>query len=110
MKTQMGEYIKQILKQDKIVVMSWGANNFVDKEDGLSFKVNGFLHKGWVNITYNEGFDCFEITYTDKDNKESVLEKDTFVYIYNLIEVIDNKIEFTNPTDYEERVNKEYSD
>jgi hypothetical protein len=55
------------LHSDKIVVWSWGAKYFNFIEDyGLSFEVNGRLHKGFVVITL--GFmDTYNIYLLDKE-------------------------------------------
>ena len=100
----MDKYILEILKSDPIVFMSWGCNELSKLENGLQFKVNGFKHKGIVQIVYNEGADLFEvILVNEQDNTE--IEKITGIYLDELVEVIDHSIEYTG-ADYNERVDE----
>lgn len=78
------------------IVWSWGVSKRVattfNEMPTLKIKVNGFLHKGWVLISYNEGGDYYIVSYTNNRMRE-VLEKDKEVYFDELISVIDNKVE-----------------
>ena len=58
---EMAEYIYSILLSDKTVIWSWGFRNPTIIENGLKFKVSGFIFKGWVNVIYNGGSDLFDI-------------------------------------------------
>ena len=55
---------------EKEVVMSWGVSQRIatwfQNMPALLFCVNGFIHKGSVVITYNEGVDYYEIYFFDK--------------------------------------------
>ena len=97
----MSKYILSILKTNLNVVWSWGTQNYIAFENGLQFKVNGFIHKGWVIVKYNEGTDLFNISLLNSKmiNKNEVEE----VYFDELVNVIDGLVERTS--NYEERVN-----
>lgn len=48
--------LEQIKYADRSALMAWGATNFCalgeskEFQGGLSFKVNGLTHKGWVKV------------------------------------------------------------
>lgn len=84
--------------------MSWGFNTPVRLENGLRFKVQGYIHTGWVEIIYNEGNDLFEVSTLNADG--SVKQKETEVYLDCLVDVIDGMVERT--PDYQDRVKEEY--
>jgi len=44
-----------------MTVWSWGFNSPVFIQNGLQFKVQGFIFQGVVQIRYNEGTDLFDI-------------------------------------------------
>lgn len=72
-------------------VMSWGAHawtNIVNK--GLRFKVQGQKYRGWIILTVN-GLDLFEIHYVNRSMEIKETVKD--IYLEDLIDVIDRKIE-----------------
>jgi hypothetical protein len=73
------------------IVWCWGAENWtlIDNK-ALRFKSNGYLHKGHVYITVN-GLDLFDIYITTLSGKIKEVIKD--VYLDDLIEVIDRRIE-----------------
>jgi hypothetical protein len=100
----MTSYILNRLTRQKWVVFSWGFNSPVAINNGLIFSVNGFVHKGLVEIVYNEGTDYFDIKLIKK-NESSITIPD--VAYDKLIEVIDTHVE--RVSDYEKRVKKEYS-
>ena len=56
----------------------------------LGLRVDGFLHKGWVYISLNEGSDTYEVRLM-KGNDEKKLITD--VYCDNLGSVLDGLIE-----------------
>jgi len=102
---EMTEYIYSILLSDKTVIWSWGFRNPIIIENGLKFKVSGFLFKGWVNIFYNGGSDLFDIkliTFNGVENKSM-----EGIYFDELIRVIDANVERVE--NYEEVVKKKYS-
>lgn len=100
----MTRYILNCLTRQKWVVFSWGFHHPTAISNGLRFYVNGFIHKGLVEIIYNEGTDYFDIKLI-KNN--IVLMYIPNVSIDELIEVIDTHVE--RVSDYEKRVKKEYS-
>ena len=103
---EMAEYIYSILKSQRTIMWSWGFNTPAALADnkGLAFKVNGFIHKGWVKVIYIEGADLFTIILINR--KRNVVREIEGVYFDQLVEVIDNAVEKTN--DYEEQIKNEY--
>ena len=101
----MAEYILSIFKSKLSVIFSWGFNSPAALENGLKFDVNGFKHKGAVVVNYNEGADLFDIDFLTSENE--VIESFSGIYIDQLIEVIDNHVEYVD--NYDEAVRKEYS-
>ena len=100
----MAQYILQIFKHYLCIVWSWGFNSPMAIPNGLRFKVQGFLHKGWVEVVYNEGTDLFEV-HIIADNG-TVKQTEENVYLGCLVNVIDGLVERTS--DYKERIEKEY--
>lgn len=102
--------ILEILRYQPVIVMSWGLDSQslriaeADNMTGLSFSVNGFKHKGKVQVLYNEGLDLFEIRLLGKD--DSILTKKGEVYFDELVSTIDNLVEKT--INYKESVMREY--
>jgi hypothetical protein len=71
---------------------SWGPHNFVNVKDrGLRFNVNGHHHKGHVYLFVN-GADLFDIYLTSTHG--NIKEKIGDVYLDDLFEVLDKKIEY----------------
>lgn len=102
---EMAEYIYSILLSDRTVIWSWGFQNPTIIENGLKFKVSGFIFKGWVNVIYNGGSDLFDIkliTFNGAENKSM-----EGIYFDELIRVIDDNVERIE--NYEEAVKKKYS-
>lgn len=104
-KMEMAKYIMQILGTQTMIVMSWGFHNPVAIDNGLKFKVQGYLHTGWVEVIYNEGKDLFEVKTINKD--ASIKEVSEDVYFDCLVEVIDNMVEKCK--NYNEKVKETYS-
>ena len=100
----MAEYILRILKSQIFVLLSWGFHRTVRIENGLKFQVNGFIHKGTVEVVYNEGLDLFEVRTLNSDGSIKQLEGE--VYLDSLVNVIDGMVERTQ--NYKERVEQEY--
>jgi len=99
----MTTYIMNCLTRQKIIVFSWGFRNPIAINNGLRFSVNGFIHKGIVEIIYNEGTDYFDLNFIkNKQLKKRIasVAKD------ELIETLDLYIEKVDK--YDERVRKEY--
>lgn len=85
--------------------MSWGFHNAKAIEDGLAFQVQGFKFNGRVEITYDEGWDLFDIRLINEDG--SVKEQAEGVFVDGLVSTIDLMVEKT--PDYKERVKRTYS-
>ena len=100
----MANYILRILKSRIFIILSWGFNTPVRLENGLKFKVQGYIHQGWVQVLYNEGNDLFEVSTLNDDG--SIKQKETEVYLDCLVNVIDGMVERTE--DYKERVEQDY--
>lgn len=103
----MVEYILSILRMKLMVVFSWGFHRPMSLPDdkGLAFKVDGFKHRGWVFVKYNEGKDMFDIELRDKSL--NIVRSIEDVYFDQLIAVIDNAVEHTE--NYEEQVKGLYN-
>lgn len=103
----MTEYILSILRMELMVVFSWGCHcpMSLPNDEGLAFKVNGFKHKGWVFVRYNEGKDLFDIEL--RGNDMTIISVIEDVYFDQLIAVIDNAVEHTE--NYEEQVKGFYN-
>lgn len=103
---EMAKYIYSILRSQLNIMWSWGLHNPTALPNGLKFRVEGFKHKGYVSVIYNEGKDLFDVIL--HNYKQMGVEKRTVdVYFDMLVDVIDNLVEKT--TDYENRVKQEYS-
>lgn len=101
----MTNYILAILKTKLTVIWSWGFHNPKPVQNGLSFKVQGFIHQGWVLVEYNEGSDLFDIKLlTDQLREVKFIEG---IYVDQLIDVIDDTVECCD--DYDQRVKDKYS-
>jgi len=101
----MANYILSIFRTNLNIVWSWGFNSQKPMQNGLSFKVQGFLHRGWVSIEYNEGSDLFDIKLLN--NQLIEVKSIEGVYFDELVDVIDDAVEYCK--NYEERVKDEYS-
>ena len=101
---EMVAYIYSILLSQSIIISSWGFQSPRIIHNGLSFFVNGFKHKGRVNISYNEGQDLFDVYLLDENDK--IVDTINMVYFDQLVEVIDERVEKTD--DYNDKVNNEY--
>lgn len=103
----MAEYILSILRMELMVVFSWGFHRptALPNNEGLAFRVNGFKHRGWVFVKYNEGKDLFDVEL--RDNAVTIIRVIEDVYFDQLIAVIDNAVEHTE--NYEEQVKGLYN-
>ena len=100
----MAEYILSILKSQIVVLLSWGVQRPVRLENGIRFQVQGFIHKGTVEVVYVESADLFEVRTLNSDG--SIKQKEEDVYLDCLVNVIDGMVERTQ--NYKERVEQEY--
>ena len=100
----MANYILRILKSRIFIILSWGFNSPIRLENGLKFKVQGYIHSGWVEVLYNEGNDLFDVSLLNPDG--TVKKRETDVYLDNLVNVIDGMVERIE--NYKERVERDY--
>ena len=100
----MAKYILSILRTELVVVFSWGFNSARVIEHGLAFQVQGFKHKGRVEIVYDEIMDLFVVRTINRDG--TVKEEQDGVYADGLVSVIDGMVERTD--DYSSRVRNHY--
>lgn len=103
----MAEYILSILRMELMVVFSWGFHRptALPDDKGLAFMVNGFKHRGWVFVKYNEGKDLFDIEL--RGNDMTIISVIEDVYFDQLVNVIDHAVERTS--DYVKLVRKFYN-
>lgn len=103
----MAEYILSILRTQLMVVLSWGFHRPMTLPDdkGLAFKVDGFKHRGWVFVKYNDGKDLFDVEL--RGNDMTIISVIEDVYFDQLVNVIDNAVEHTE--NYEEQVKELYN-
>ena len=102
---EMAKYIMQILRTQPMIVFSWGSHTPVAINNGLKFKVQGYLHKGWVEVIYNEGRDLFEVRTINRNG--TIKKQIEDVYFDSLVDVIDGMVERCE--NYEEKVKETYS-
>lgn len=100
----MAKYILQIFRHYPAIVLSWGFQMPVATTNGIKFHVQGYLHKGWVEVIYDEGYDTFTVRTLKKDG--SVKREESDVYIDGLVDTIDGMVE--RCANYKERVRKQY--
>ena len=93
-----------MLKSQIFVLLSSGFHRPLRLENGLRFQVQGFIHRGAVEVIYNEGLDLFEVRTLNADG--SIKQKEEDVYLDCLVNVIDGMVE--RCPDYQKRVNEEY--
>ena len=101
---EMAKYILAILRTQLMIVFSWGFHNPVALNNGLQFQVNGYKHKGKVQVKYDEGSDLFSVILLDRTGKET--RKEEGIYLDCLVNVIDRLVEKTD--DYSSRVRSQY--
>ena len=103
---EIAGYILSIFRTNPFVVMSWGINpasiEVIDL--GVKFHVQGFKHKGFVQVVLNEGEDLFEVTLISEEGE--TVNTIEHIFVDNLITIIDDAVEKTE--DYETRISQEY--
>lgn len=101
---EIAMYIWSILRTRMTIIMSWGIDPGQARviDSGMEIHVQGFLHKGFLQITLNEGTDLFEITLLS-ENREPVKFIDD-VYLDCLVNTIDENVEKCD--NYEQRVSE----
>ena len=100
----MAKYILAILRTQLIIVFSWGFHSARALENGLAFYVQGYKHKGRVEVIYDEGWDLFNVRVINPEG--SVKEQQEGIYADGLVDCIDRMVEKTD--DYAARVRKTY--
>ena len=100
---ELAMYIWRILKTQMTVIMSWGLDPSKARviDNGMEIYVQGFLHKGFVQITLNEGTDLFEIKLLSEERELVKFKEDE--YLDCLVNTLDENIEKCE--NYEQRVN-----
>ena len=84
--------LNQIKNLDRSALMAWGANSYCslsknkNRVGGLSFKVNGLIHQGWVTIEL-DWLDTYTVIFTN-ENRDIVKTCES-VYCDMLIDIID---------------------
>ena len=89
---ELAQYILSIFKTAPMVVFSWGFHTPIAINNGLRFKVQGFKHKGWVEVVYDEGSDLFIVRLIKNGN---IIKEVEGVYLDMLINLIDGLVERT---------------
>lgn len=83
---------------DLNVILSWGISEkkalYFEEKATLGLNVNGFLHQGWIYISYDEGNDTYQIRLLNENNEVKKVVED--VYCDMLGNIIDGLIEY-NP-------------
>lgn len=76
-------------------IMSWGAEAWTalnsDEGFGLHFKVNGLVHKGFVEIILDAGRDSYTINLLTRTGE--LANKVENVYVFELGDILDKLIE-----------------
>ena len=108
---RIAAYILEVMRYFPHIVMSWGVNSEsyrlaedADGNYGLQFHVQGFKHKGIVQVLYDEGADTF-LYHLITDAGETVKTR-TDIYLDELIPAIDEAVEKVE--NYSQRVMAEY--
>ena len=86
------------------VIMSWGLDPSKARviNNGMEIFVQGFLHKGFVQITLNEGTDLFEIKLLSEERELVKFIEDVFFDC--LVNTLDENIEKCE--NYEQRISE----
>lgn len=108
---RIAAYILELMRYYPITTMSWGIDSKsyrlaedADGNCGLSFHVQGFKHKGIVQVLYDEGADTF--LYHLLSDTGEILKTRNDIYLDQLIPTIDEAVEKVE--NYEQRVRSEY--
>lgn len=108
---RMASYILEILRYHPVIVMSWGVDpeSYRLAEDaagnyGLQFHVQGFKHKGTVQILYDEGSDTF-LYHLLSEAGDIVATRENICFD-ELVSVVDAAVEKVD--NYSERIKAEY--
>ena len=101
---EIAKYILEIFKYYLPIVWSRGFNKPVAIENGLRFRVQGFLHNGLVEVLYDAGYDLFRVRLLNADG--GIKQEQEGIYVDGLVDCIDRMVEKTD--DYVSRINAEY--
>ena len=108
---QIAKYILELMRYYPTIIMSWGIENKsyrlaedADGNYGLQFHVQGFKHKGTVQILYDGGSDTF-LYHLLSENGEIVKTREDICFD-ELVSVVDEAVEKVD--NYEKRVCQEY--
>ena len=103
---ETGQYILTVLGKKLNIVCSWGFDPETLRpiKAGIEFNVQGFKHKGKVQVRLNEGEDLFEVSLISDSGE--IVNTIQSVHLDTLISTIDDAVE--NVDDYEKRVATEY--
>ena len=108
---QMASYILEVMRYNPVVIMSWGIDpeSYRLAEDaagnyGLQFHVQGFKHKGTVQILYDEGSDTF-LYHLLSEAGDIVATRENICFD-ELVSVVDAAVEKVD--NYSERIKAEY--
>ena len=101
---EMSSYILSILRTQIMVMLSWGFHDAKAIENGLQFCVQGFLHKGKVQVIYDEGYDLFTVRLLNQDGSTKKVVDG--VYLDGLVDTIDGMVERCK--NYKDMVRNEY--
>ena len=114
---RVNQIAKEIYRQirasfDNInVIWSWGIEEQramgYNKMPSLALRVNGYMHKGWVIISLQEGKDLYYIYLLDKLMNEIQVIEDVFC---EDLEILDSLIETgeMNEQEYKDKVNNTF--
>lgn len=103
--TEVANGINDVLNMCGMVTMSWGISDrravmFMGRPS-LRFRVNGFVHKGDVVVSLNEGQDLYEIYLLTGDSMVGKCFKE--VYVEDLVGILDREVETGDSTEEEYR-------
>lgn len=101
---EIARYILEIFKHYLPIVFSWGFNRPQAIDNGLRFRVQGYIHKGLVEVIYDEGYDLFRIHLLNPDG--TIKQVRDGIYVDGLVETIDRMVE--RVPNYEQRVKQTY--
>lgn len=89
------------LKNNIIIVLSWGSRNFKTVQNGLEFTVNGFLYEGVVQITRDNNNYSIKLASSDIRLNNICLK--------DVVEIVDSLVEKDcSNEEYAILVNKKY--
>lgn len=101
---EMAKYILEIFKYYLPIVWSWGFNRPQAIDNGLRFRVQGYIHKGLVEVIYDEGYDLFRVHLLNADG--TIKKVQDGIYVDGLVDTIDRMVE--RVPNYEQRVKQTY--